>query len=193
MLSIAEGTLLAAVEWDKQAKGRGTYVAIKHPNGLVSEYWHLNGLSKAIVELKKKGENQPVSQGFLLGFAGDTGDQTDIHLHLRISLPWHGLEIDGYQIWMHRTVASSSDGFNYQGSATQGTTKNHEINLSDPTCHNRGNRRATAVVDLNFSGTEERNSSDGGIDQKTLFAEQRSGVPKAPMQSSNQIDEKTRE
>jgi murein DD-endopeptidase MepM/ murein hydrolase activator NlpD len=170
VLSISEGTLVAAEEWDGKTFGRGTYVEIRHDNGLISEYWHLSRLSDEIKVLKSKGPNQRVARGFPLGFAGDSGKQTSVHLHLRIvGAAWHGQSINDYQIWMHRRPGSDSHGFNYQGSATKGQTKDHDITLSASACKGA---QATAKVGIGFAGKEERN----GVDPNTLFAEDRIGV-----------------
>lgn len=176
VLSIAEGVILDAVEWDGKSTGAGTFVKILHPNGLISEYWHLSRLSDEVKELMK-GSNREVVQGFPLGFAGNTGNQTAVHLHLRISRSWHGQSIDGWTIWMHLKPGSNSIGFNYQGSATKGQTKEHQITLSASAC-NSG--MANAIVGHGFTGTEESN----GVDGNTLFAED-GGRPRAPMTSSN--------
>jgi murein DD-endopeptidase MepM/ murein hydrolase activator NlpD/type II secretory pathway pseudopilin PulG len=175
VLAIAGGVILDAVEWDGEASGAGTFVKIQHANGLVSEYWHLSSISDEVKELMK-GSNRTVVQGYPLGFAGATGNQDSVHLHLRISRGWHGQSIDGWTIWMHLKPGSNDTGLNYQGSATKGQTKEHAIRASS--CNGR---TATAIVGQGFTGTEERN----GVDGNTLFAEAGS-LPRAPMTSSNQ-------
>ena len=81
---------------------------------------------------------------------------------------------------MHLKPGSQTTGFNYQGSATKGKMKEHQITLSASAC---GGKKANATVDENFQGTEEKN--DAKVNPNTLFAEDRSSVPQAPMTSYN--------
>lgn len=57
---------------------RGYYVEITHKNGYKSRYLHLKAGS-IIVSVK-----QLVKKGQTLGYMGDTGDATNVHLHLAI-------------------------------------------------------------------------------------------------------------
>ena len=56
-----------------EAAGYGTYVVIRHPNGLETIYGHL---SKWLVE-----SNQEVASGQPIGLGGNTGRSTGSHLH----------------------------------------------------------------------------------------------------------------
>lgn len=73
--------------------GMGTFVALRHPNGLVTRYEHLKyGHNKV-----KKGER--VRQGQIIGVYGrpTTGNSTGCHLHFDLSSPYilHGEYIKG--------------------------------------------------------------------------------------------------
>ena len=56
-----------------ERRGYGTYVVIRHDNGLETVYGHL---SKQLVE-----ENQLVKAGEVIGLGGNTGRSTGSHLH----------------------------------------------------------------------------------------------------------------
>lgn len=53
----------------------GRYIMIRHGNGYVTQYLHLNGIKKGIRPGKR------VEQGQLIGFVGNTGRSTGPHLH----------------------------------------------------------------------------------------------------------------
>lgn len=57
--------------------GWGNWVAIKHPNNLVSVYGHMSSLS-----FLKVGAN--VKTGDIIGYEGSTGNSTGSHLHLSL-------------------------------------------------------------------------------------------------------------
>ncbi len=53
----------------------GRYVMIRHGNGYVTQYLHLNGIKKGVRGGKR------VEQGQLIGYVGNTGRSTGPHLH----------------------------------------------------------------------------------------------------------------
>lgn len=74
VLAGAEGTVLIAREgWNG---GYGTYVVIKHPNGMQTLYGHLSKISVSA--------GQKVSQGQMVGQLGNTGKSTGPHLHFEV-------------------------------------------------------------------------------------------------------------
>lgn len=56
--------------------GYGNLVEVRHPNGYATRYAHLSGVAVR--------EHQPVRQGDLLGWVGDTGLATGPHLHYEV-------------------------------------------------------------------------------------------------------------
>jgi murein DD-endopeptidase MepM/ murein hydrolase activator NlpD len=76
--AVAAGTAHIAQEKDANGnlKGYGNYVWIQHANGYVSLYAHLESYVTSI-------NNQQVSQGQLIGYAGGTGG-VPVHLHFAL-------------------------------------------------------------------------------------------------------------
>lgn len=56
--------------------GYGDYVVIKHPNGMQTLYGHMNSV------LARQGST--VSKGTIIGYMGNTGDSSGIHLHFEV-------------------------------------------------------------------------------------------------------------
>lgn len=182
VLAIADGAVIAAEPWDDESDGKGAFVGIEHDNGVVSEYWHLSAISEAVRERNgKPGEAGKVTAGFVLGKAGKTGNQTSVHLHLRLraqdsskKVAWHGQELDGYTFWMHRVADDQEKGFNYQGSATWGEAIERGIALKS--CKEGVQERAArAMVSRPYGLDVEQNAAKSDpvprSDPNTLFAE----------------------
>ncbi|AWB43619.1 hypothetical protein DCC85_04855 [Paenibacillus sp. CAA11] len=64
---------VTAVEKDSS---RGTYIIVRHPNGLETWYMHLNGA--------KVAAGETVSKGQTIGLLGNTGRSTGPHLHFQV-------------------------------------------------------------------------------------------------------------
>lgn len=71
--AIGEGEIVANGYND----GFGNWVAIKHPNNMVSIYAHMSGLSPLKV-------GTAVKTGEVIGYEGSTGNSTGSHLHLSL-------------------------------------------------------------------------------------------------------------
>ena len=74
IIAIDDGTV-TKVDYTKT---RGCYVELTHKNGFKSRYLHLKAGSIIVAE------KQLVKKGQTLGYMGDTGDATNVHLHLAI-------------------------------------------------------------------------------------------------------------
>jgi murein DD-endopeptidase MepM/ murein hydrolase activator NlpD len=75
----ADGTVLFAgpsADGQGHLVGFGLYVVIAHPQGFVTLYGHLSGLSVYA--------GQTVRQGEIVGFEGSTGNSTGPHLHFEV-------------------------------------------------------------------------------------------------------------
>lgn len=175
VLSVSGGWLRA---WDAtnrtDRKGIGLFVRIEHPNGIVTEYWHLDSVAQ---QVQQTPVDAWLPRGTLIGRAGDTGNQTAVHLHLELRTPkrqavsWQGQTIDGYQVWMHQTARQR--GLNYQGSATIGATKAANLNAF---CG-----ASAATVGNNYTRTDETNGSD----PNTIFATTTYGTNAGVLTSRN--------
>lgn len=165
VLSILPGTLVWKDETDDNYKGIS--VRIKHSDQLASEYWHLDRLSDEIGWIQ---EGSQITRGFPIGYVGRTGSQTSDHLHLELRtplggdnpIPWHGTTIDGYTIGLHKVFSNQGYGYNYQGSAVKGSTKNAQL-----TAYCGGTGANYALVGANYDKTSEQN----GADSSTIFAD----------------------
>lgn len=74
VLASASGeVIIARTGWNG---GYGTYVVIKHSNGTQTLYGHLNGLAVYA--------GNSVKQGQVIGYMGNTGKSTGVHLHFEI-------------------------------------------------------------------------------------------------------------
>lgn len=148
VLAVAPSTYLGHREVQhkdgREVKGAGNWVLTELANGLQVEYWHLGSFSP---ELEALNEGDRIPAGFPIGVAGASGDQTDekgnpvIHLHLELRRgattaggensgtpqSWHGRTMNGWTFWAHRDTATSGPA--YQGSATQGATKEVEFEI----------------------------------------------------------------
>lgn len=71
--AIGDGTIVA----NGTNSGWGNWVAIQHPNNMVSLYAHMSSLSSLKVGTQ-------VSTGSIIGYEGNTGNATGSHLHLSI-------------------------------------------------------------------------------------------------------------
>jgi murein DD-endopeptidase MepM/ murein hydrolase activator NlpD len=74
--TVGDGTVLVA----GYKRGNGNYVKIKHPNGYITYYLHLDKIKKGI----RKGRR--VSQGQVIGTVGSTGYATGPHLDYRVKI-----------------------------------------------------------------------------------------------------------
>lgn len=72
--SIGDGVIIAS---GVNNPGWGNWIAVKHPNDLVSVYGHLS----SIVPF---GQGAAVQVGTVVGFEGSTGNSTGSHLHLSL-------------------------------------------------------------------------------------------------------------
>lgn len=75
ILAAADGEILIArgSGWNG---GYGSYVVIKHPNGMQTLYGHLNSVAVSV--------GQHVAKGQTIGGMGNTGDSTGTHLHFEV-------------------------------------------------------------------------------------------------------------
>lgn len=71
--AIGNGTIIAHGTND----GWGNWIAIQHPNNMVSLYGHMSRFENLPV-------GTPVTQGQVIGYEGDTGNATGSHVHLSI-------------------------------------------------------------------------------------------------------------
>ena len=82
-VSALSGTKIYAIEsgtvYDKgyQANGFGYYIVIKHNNGMLSLYGHMQKASSY-----SKGNS--VSKGDIIGYCGSTGNSSGSHLHFEV-------------------------------------------------------------------------------------------------------------
>jgi len=74
ILSVLSGTIIK-IGWNGSY---GKYIKIKHSNGIVTEYAHLNKYAKGMRKWKI------VKQGQLIGYLGNTGRSTGPHLHFGV-------------------------------------------------------------------------------------------------------------
>jgi len=74
--SVGDGTVIAA----GYRKGNGNYVKIKHPNGYITYYLHLDKIRRGI----HRGTH--VKQGQVIGNVGSTGYATGPHLDYRVMI-----------------------------------------------------------------------------------------------------------
>ncbi|MEK7514956.1 MAG: peptidoglycan DD-metalloendopeptidase family protein [Patescibacteria group bacterium] len=72
--SIGDGVIIAS---GLKNPGWGNWIAVKHPNDLVSVYGHLS----SVVGF---GQGAAVQAGTVVGFEGSTGNSTGSHLHLSL-------------------------------------------------------------------------------------------------------------
>ncbi|HYU65082.1 MAG TPA: M23 family metallopeptidase, partial [Candidatus Paceibacterota bacterium] len=71
--SIGDGEIVS----NGQNDGWGNWVAVKHPNNMVSVYAHMSAFA-----LLKVGT--PVTMGQVIGYEGSTGNSSGSHLHLSL-------------------------------------------------------------------------------------------------------------
>ncbi len=200
VLAIADGAVIAADDEDLAITtlNKGTFVGIEHENGVISEYWHLKEINPEVSKRKgKPGDDGKVTRGFLLGKAGMTGNQTAVHLHLRLraqdsskKVAWHGQVFDGYTFWMHRVATDEKKGFNYQGSATWGESADRAITLK-PCKDDVQDRAAKAMVGRTYGLDVEQNAAKSdpvaGSDPNTLFAETCAGRVQADVTANRPL------
>ena len=74
--TVGDGTVLEA----GYKKGNGNYVKIKHPNGYITYYLHLDKIKQGV----RRGAH--VSQGQVIGTVGSTGYATGPHLDYRVKI-----------------------------------------------------------------------------------------------------------
>ncbi|MDR3570710.1 MAG: LysM peptidoglycan-binding domain-containing protein [Candidatus Pacebacteria bacterium] len=75
IMASADGTVIVARSggWNG---GYGSYVVIQHPNGAQTLYGHMSKVAAY--------DGEPVVQGQVIGYVGETGDATGPHLHFEI-------------------------------------------------------------------------------------------------------------
>jgi murein DD-endopeptidase MepM/ murein hydrolase activator NlpD len=71
--AIGEGQIVA----NGSNKGWGNWIAIQHPNNMVSVYGHMSSLALLSVGSR-------VARGQVIGYEGNTGNATGSHLHLSL-------------------------------------------------------------------------------------------------------------
>lgn len=74
--TVGDGTVMVA----GYKSGNGNYIKIRHPNGYITYYMHLNRINKGI----RKGKR--VTQGQVIGTVGSTGHATGPHLDYRVKV-----------------------------------------------------------------------------------------------------------
>jgi len=173
VLSIAPGKVKAS-NFTVNGNGPGFFVIIDHGE-FQSEYWHLDRQSDELRQLvSTHGPNPTVPGGFPIAFAGQTGGQADIHLHLELSInrsrpgpggqSWNGQPIDGWVIYQH--AISDKTGYNYQGTAIRGPRYEQEISIKNPGpngCDIGIDKKAIAQVAMGFSETAEVQPTSGCV------------------------------
>ena len=172
----------------------GCQVALRHQGGSVLIYAHLE--PRSIETLKKEFDRTEgavlVVQGEVIGKAGKSGGQDDIHLHIELRdggdncyincsntrklwgnpIGWDdGLPlVDDYQIFGYRTDGEGLTLYNYDGSAVKGD--NTKL-ITDFKYNDSGYvNTAIATVDKNFecaSGTNDCENNNNGS-EFTRFA-----------------------
>lgn len=150
-------------------------VELDDSNGLVVLYSHLD-LSNADVSRLQDLKGKRIPQGYVIGNAGRSGGQSSIHLHLELRtggtsynsyssigsrVGWDNVVIDGWTIHIHRIGQNGSTGYNYQGSAVRGSSKQV---LLDAYCGD--GKTSWATVGNNYNREDETNR----IDENTVFA-----------------------
>ena len=80
--AIGDGTIVRK----GYTKSNGNYLKVRHSNGYMSAYLHLNGFSRGLAR------GQRVSQGKVIAFVGSTGLSTGPHLHFGMTR--HGRPIN---------------------------------------------------------------------------------------------------
>lgn len=80
-------------------------------------------------------------------------------------VPWDGKTIGGWTIWMHRLAKADLNGYNYQGSATQGDVEPDPKPIKLSAC---GRPIGFGRVGTQFAGDNEKNVKGA----KTLFADE---------------------
>jgi murein DD-endopeptidase MepM/ murein hydrolase activator NlpD len=75
IVAAAAGTVIVAKQggWNG---GYGNYVVIDHHNGVQTLYAHMNSLNTTV--------GSDVTQGQVIGFMGETGDATGVHVHFEV-------------------------------------------------------------------------------------------------------------
>lgn len=185
VLSIAEGQYLGKGEKTGSGLQAGKYVLLQHPGGAQTMYWHLSDFSP---EIEAMEPGQSIPRGFPIGWAGDSGNQSAVHLHLElrtganptspysgVRLSWDSQALDGWTIWMFRWPGAAGKGISYRGTATQGITRTQTIN--NVSCDQ-------AIADAHVgSGYPASTQAKNQLDPNTVFA----NYPDVVLLSSNNI------
>lgn len=130
------------------AGGFGTYVLIRHYNGLETIYAHL---SEAIVV-----PNQTVRAGQIIGFGGSTGRSTGSHLHFETRLmgqafdPARIIDFNTYtlkqsQVYINNTWFPYIKGNNTRAATRPASTKKYHRVRSGDTLYSIARKHGTSV------------------------------------------------
>lgn len=159
VLAVAGGAIAGFGDGLSTGRGEGKYVAVTHPDGWQTEYWHLASITPNI-----KFKGLVIAQGTVLGISGKTTiPDTDpveyaFHLHLELKrngqpVGWAGKTING---WVARSTLVQSNrakGFNYEGTMTQGTKSETAISVCGSTGISMTGSISTATADTTAIGT----------------------------------------
>lgn len=119
----------------------GNYIQIEHANGYTTFYAHLSEVYVKIGQIVKKGEE--------IGYMGDSGNATGIHLH--------------FEIRKNKTYESNINPINYLNSALPGINKR---SVSYRVYSNTSKKWLSTVKDGITSGNV--NNLIGGIQVRTI-------------------------
>ncbi len=187
VLAVAAGTFLGDFETNESGLQPGYGVVIQVGDLRVG-YWHLDK-AKTLDMITKQGldDGDLIPQGYPLGWAGKSGKQTSVHLHLELRrgtepgsspyagtpVSWHDRSIDGWTIGAHRDA--NDDALSYQGSAVWPPLREKDIGITLPAravgCSATAPTEVVAEVSSSFGGDHEVNLADKKrIDEDTAFA-----------------------
>lgn len=92
----------ATVNFRARAGGAGNMVRLDHGDGMITRYLHLNAFKEGLAV------GQPVRQGEVIGYVGNTGNSTGPHLHYEIII--NGEKVDPLTFETTRVEPLEGDG-----------------------------------------------------------------------------------
>jgi hypothetical protein len=162
VLAVAGGTILST----GSDSIHGYYVIVDHGGGWTTHYWHLDSIDGSI------SPGVVVAQGRVLGVSGNTGSGANgayhLHLSLRqngVSYSWNGVDIDGWKVRSDLVSSNTDQGYNYQGTMTQGSESYTTISECGGQALEHHGSTATAYADVSngtlLSSSNHKNYGGG--------------------------------